>query len=210
MGSNEYDDEKPTYPVRVRSFYLGKFQVTQQVWLALEKENPSTYKGENRPIENVSWYIIKEFISKLTNTTGRPFQLPTEAEWEYAARGSIYSQGYTYAGSDKLEQVGWYDENSGKETHDVGLLLSNELGLYDMSGNVWEWCEDDWHENFQGAPKDGAAWVNEPNRGGGRVIRGGGLFSNAHNCRTVGRYRDAPDLGSEAIGFRLCLHLHLT
>ncbi|MBV6429412.1 MAG: Serine/threonine-protein kinase pkn1 [Haliscomenobacter sp.] len=134
------------------------------------------------------------------------FRLPTESEWEYAARGGKYSEGYRYAGSDRLKQVGWYDENSGKETHEVGLLYPNELGLYDMSGNVWEWCEDQWHGNYQGAPKDGSAWVDQK-QGAARVRRGGGWYYYAQNCRSAYRTYSGPEYRDDDYGFRLVLSL---
>ncbi|MFQ5447467.1 MAG: formylglycine-generating enzyme family protein [Saprospiraceae bacterium] len=209
MGSNEHDDEKPIHRVKVSSFYMGKHQVTQRLWQNLTKENPSVDKGENRPVENVSWDMTRDFIKKLN--LGIPegnMRLPTEAEWEFAARGGIYSQGYTYAGSDKLKQVGWYyDENSGGESHEAGLLRPNELGLYDMSGNVWEWCEDDWHDNYDGAPKDGFAWIDSPGRGVYRVLRGGSSFFDAAYCRSAYRYRYTPGYRFNNYGFRLCLSL---
>lgn len=207
MGDNssEYKQEKPEHEVNVSSFYLGKYPVTQQLWQNIMGNNPSVLKGENLPVETVSWDGVQEFIRNLILKTDKPFRLPTEAEWEYAARGGKYSQGYTYSGSDKLKQVGWYRYNSGNETHDVGLLLANELGLYDMSGNVWEWCEDDWHDNYNGAPKDGSAWMDSPNRGDYRVLRGGSCFYYAENCRPPGRFNGG--LGGRSVngGFRLAL-----
>ncbi len=135
------------------------------------------------------------------------FRLPTEAEWEYAARGGKYSEGYKYAGSDRLKQVGWYDENSGGETHEVGLLYPNELGIYDMSGNVWEWCEDQWHDSYQGAPTDGSAWVDR-DQGVSHVPRGGNCFNFGHSCRAAGRdYYGPLILYGTYIGFRLALSL---
>jgi sulfatase modifying factor 1 len=138
MGDDksEYGSEKPEHPVEVASFYLGKYQVNQSLWEKITGENPSYFKGENRPVEQVSWDDAQSFIQKLNKFTHQKFRLPSEAEWGFSARGGIYSQGYQYAGSDKLSQVGWYDENSENQTHEVGLLLPNELGLYDMSGNV--------------------------------------------------------------------------
>ncbi len=150
------------------------------------------------------WTLALYFFH-VPKETGRPFRLPTEAEWEYAARGGIYSQGYAYAGSDKLKQVGWYDENSNRETHDVGLLLANELGIHDLSGNVLEWCEDDWHGNYDGAPKDGSAWIDSPDRGGYRVVRGGDYFYRALYCRPAYRGRASPDGRGYDIGFRFLL-----
>ncbi len=206
MGSNEDSSEKPIHPVKVSSFYMGKYQVTQALWKAvMNDENPSRFQGDMRPVEQVSWLDTHKFIKKLYKETGKIFQLPTEAEWEYAARGGIYSQGYTYAGSDKLKQVGWYNENSNYETHDVGLLLANELGIHDLSGNVYEWCEDDWHGDYKGTPKDGSAWIDSPERGESRVVRGGYYFSRALYCRPAYRFRLTPDDRFDSLGFRFLL-----
>ncbi len=195
------------HKVTLKSFYLGKYQVTQEVWESVMGNNPATFQGKNRPVEQVSWDDTQQFIRFLKRRTGKSFRLPSESEWEYAARGGRYSQGYTYAGSDKLSQVGWYEGNSNDETHEVGLLLPNELGLYDMSGNVSEWCTDDWHYNYDGAPANGSAWVDTPDRGAGRVLRGGGYFNTAEFCRPAIRGRDAPDFRLGIFGFRLAMSL---
>ena len=207
MGSNDYDDEKPIHRVKVSSFYLGKYQVTQQLWQIFEKENPSYFKGENRPVEMVRWNEVQEFIKKLSKDTGHDFRLPTEAEWEYAARGGIYSQGYDYCGSDKLKQVGWYNESANSQTHDVGLMLANELGIYDMSGNVCEWCEDDYHGDYNSVPKDGSAWIDSPKRGDRRIMRGGSSSNSPMKCRPQARDWSSPDHYLSYYGFRLCLSL---
>ena len=210
MGDNDskFDFEKPAHQVAVSSFYIGQYPVTQRLWQAVMKITPSMFQGEMRPVERVSWDDVQVFIEKLNAETGKTFRLPTEAQWEYAARGGRYSQGYTYAGSDKLKQVGWCDENSHGETHDVGLLLANELGIYDLSGNVWEWCEDDFHTNYAGAPADGSARIDAP-RGEYRVLRGGSAFNDALNCRSAYRLRYLPDYRGN-LGFRLVLPLQLT
>lgn len=236
MGSDYKEDalgsEQPVHSVTIRSFYLGKYLCTQALWEAVMSRNPSRFQGVQRPVEQVSWKDIQTFLKKLNLQIGHPYRLPTEAEWEFAARGGIYSEGYLYAGSDKLKEVGWYKENAGDETRDVGLLLPNELGLYDMSGNLYEWCEDDWHGNYQGAPDDGSAWIygdKEPesqnkkksllgkllnlaedtpkksNRGYYRVLRGGRWSFGKHYCRVSGRYRDTPGVKYDYVGFRLAL-----
>ncbi|MCP5245288.1 MAG: formylglycine-generating enzyme family protein [Burkholderiales bacterium] len=206
MGDNEskYNFEKPAHQVAVASFYMGRYPVTQRLWQAVMDKNPSMFQGEMRPVEQVSWDDAQVFIEQLNAVTGKTFRLPTEAQWEYAARGGKYSQGYTFAGSDKLKQVGWYDENSNGETHDVGLLLANELDIYDLSGNVREWCEDDYHPNYEGAPKDGSAWIDTP-RGEGRVLRGGSNFHKALHCRSTFRRRYHPADRRSNFGFRLVL-----
>ncbi len=219
MGDDrsEYSREKPAHRVKVPSFYMGKYPVTQRLYEAVMGENPSHFKGPQRPVEQVSWHDAQAFIQKLNgredvqaflrqvSLPGPAFRLPTEAEWEYAARGGRYSQGYAYAGSDKLRQVGWYTENSRGETKDVGRLLPNELNLHDMSGNVWEWCEDDWHDNYKGAPDDGTAWIDAPGRGPARVDRGGGYFAGASLCRPAYRIRDTPGFRNGSLGFRLAV-----
>lgn len=226
MGAEEedqeaYDWEKPNHEVVVPSFYMGKYPVTQRLWKAVMggEEEVSYFEGDKRPKTNVSWDEAKQFMEKLNALSevqayikeleppGVIFRLPTEAEWEFAARGGTKSRGFRYAGSDKLDEVGWYDENSYNENKAVGLKLPNELGLYDMSGNVWEWCEDDWHDNYKGAPEDGSAWINSPERGHARVFRGGGYFRYRQDCRCSYRYYFSPGNCSLIISFRLALSL---
>ena len=210
MGGERFDREEPIHEVRVPSFYMAKYLVTQKLFHTVMQENPSSRKGEKRPVERVSWNKAKEFIDTLNKQTAiqatkGTFCLPTEAEWEYAARGGIYNRGYTYCGSDDLKQVAWYAANSGNETKPVGLLLPNQLGLYDMSGNVYEWCEDDWHKDYNSKdrPDDGSAWLDTPNRGAYRVLRGGGCFFSPVHCRPAYRRSNSPDFRNGNIGFRL-------
>ena len=139
QGSDAYDNEKPAHQVTLSSFSIGRYEVTQEEWQAVMGSNPSWFKGPKRPVENVSWDDCQAFIKKLNEMTGKQFRLPTEAEWEFASRGGIKSQGYKYSGSNNLNSVAWYADNSGNTTHDVGQESPNELGIYDMSGNVWEW-----------------------------------------------------------------------
>ena len=142
QGCENVSGEKPTHSVTLSSFYLCKYEVTQALWIAVMGENPSNHKGDNLPVEQVSWNDCQNFITRLNSLTDRKFRLPTEAEWEYAARGGNRSHGYKYSGSNNLSEVAWYGGNGGYNTHPVGLKGPNELGLYDMSGNVYEWCSD--------------------------------------------------------------------
>jgi formylglycine-generating enzyme required for sulfatase activity len=197
-----WDDEKPAHEVTLKDFYIGKYPVTQAQWHAVMGNNPSQNKGcDDCPVESVSWNDIQGFLKKLNALTGQQFRLPTEAEWEYAARGGQQSKGYLYSGSNNLDEVGWFSKNSGGKTHPVGQKQPNELGLHDMSGNVWEWCEDDWH-NYHGAPADGRAWVDSP-RGTYRVYRGGSWFYGPQRCRAAFRLNSAPASRNLSLGFRL-------
>lgn len=195
MGSNEYDKEKPIHRVTVPDFYLCEHLLTQAVWQAIMDNNPSSFKGKQNPVEQVSWIDAQAFIEKLNAwekahpNRNRPpgyYCMPSEAQWEYAARGGHLSQGFTYAGSNHLDEVGYYDRNSARQTRPVGQLYPNELGLYDMSGNAWEWCQDEWHDNYKGAPTDGSAWQEQKdikNKNIFRVVRGGSWNDSPSNCR---------------------------
>ncbi len=202
MGSPEgegYDSERPQHEVTVPGFYLGKYQVTQAQWEAVMGKNPSHFKGDPAlPVENVTWNDAKEFCEKLAKVTGQAYRLPSEAEWEYACRAGTTGD---YAGD--LDAMAWHSKNSGGKTHPVGQLQHNAFGLYDMHGNVWEWCEDDWHGSYAGAPTDGRAWVDTPSRGSLRVARGGGWRDNAVFCRSASRYRLSPGYRDDYLGFRL-------
>ena len=153
----------------------------------------------NRPVEMVSWNDCQEFISKLNRMTGKRFRLPTEAEWEYAARGGNRSRGYKYAGSDNPGSIAWYYENSGNTTHPVGTKTPNELGIYDMSGNVWEWCQD-WYSFYSGGFQTNPTG---PTSGSNRVNRGGGMHNIAWSCRVTNRLDGVPSATSNFLGLRL-------
>ena len=201
MGNREEDAEKyelPVHEVQIPNFFMGKHLVTQAIYEAITGQNPSEFQGPEHPVETVSWNEAKEFIQQLNKQTGKSYHLLTEAEWEYAARGGTYSEDYLYSGSDNLKEVGWFEENNTpRGTKPVGQKLPNELGIYDMSGNVWEWCEDDDHDHYKGAPKDGSAWIDQPDRGEFRVLRGGYWGDRARDCRVSFRGRLGPDLSRQ-------------
>ena len=201
QGSDAYDWEKPAHSVTLSGYYIGKYEVTQKLWKAVMGNNPSYFKGDNLPVEQVSWNDVQEFIRKLNQLTGKSYRLPTEAEWEYAARGGSNSRGYKYSGSDNVGSVAWYYENSGSTTHPVGSKSPNELGIYDMSGNVWEWCQDwygDYSSSSQRNPKG-------PASGSNRVGRSGGWCNGAGSCRVSYRLNLSPVNRYDFLGFRLVL-----
>ena len=169
-----------------KGFYIGKFEVTQAQWQEVMGSNPSFFKGSNLPVEKVSWDDVQEFINKLNARTGKNYRLPTEIEWEFAAKGGTLSKGYEYSGSNNIDDVAWYKENSGKKTNPVGTKKPNELGIYDMSGNAWEWCQDSYDS-----------------RNRFRVLRCGSWYRNATIVRVSSRRNSPPSSRSNLYGFRL-------
>ena len=212
MGSNDCDREQPPHMVTVSTFYIGETEVTQELWKAVMGDNPSNFKkGGNYPVENVSWNDCQTFIKKLNEKTGKKFRLPTEAEWEFAARGGK-SGGTKYSGSDNLSEVAWYgywDDNDKNRTitttttMPVAQKKPNSLGIYDMSGNVWEWCND-WYASdyYKNSPSNNP---QGPSSGSYRVLRGGSWSYNADLCRVALRNGYRPDYGNYFNGLRLAL-----
>ncbi len=195
QGSDAWDDEKPAHKETVSDFMIGETPVTQELWQAVMGSNPSSFTGDlQRPVERVSWNDCQEFIRKLNQLTGQNFRLPSEAEWEYAARGGNRSKGYKYAGSNDVDAVAWRLPNSGKTTHRVKNKQPNELGIYDMSGNVWEWCQDKWCGDY-----------NSPRNFGYRVLRGGSWDDYARSVRVSNRNSHGPGRRNNDYGLRLAL-----
>ena len=195
QGSEAYGGEKPVPRVTLSDYIIGKYEVTQELWEAVMGSNPSNYSGKNNPVENVSWNDCQKFIIKLNSLTGMTFRLPTEAE--YAARGGNKSRHYKYSGSNNIDDVAWYTNNSGSKTHAVGTKVPNELGIYDMSGNVWEWCSD-WclyATNSSGSHTSVSY----------RILRGGSWNNGARNCRVSDRNYFVPRYSNGSSGLRLAL-----
>ena len=209
LGEGCYYDEKPAHQVTLSDYYIGKYEVTQAQWIEIMGNNPSDSKGyNNNPVENVSWDNVQEFIRRLNEKTGKNYRLPTEAEWEYAARGGNSYQGYRgylYSGSNNLDDVGWYKGNSINrfKSYPVGGKKANGLGIYDMSGNVNEWCSD-WHAShyYSSSPQNNPTG---PSDGGQRVYRGGDYYNSPFHNRVSKRASRKPNYNSTTLGFRLCL-----
>ncbi len=199
-----FDIAKPVHSVTLSSYYhIGKTEVTQALWQAVMGSNPSNFKGADLPVENVTWYDCQVFIQKLNRLTGRNFRLPTEAEWEFACRGGNNSCGYKYSGSNNLGSVAWYNGNSGGTTLPVATKAPNELGIYDMSGNVWEWCSD-WYAHYT-ANFFTQTNPTGPQSGSHRVLRGGSWISIAGYCRSSLRLDSDPANRYAGLGLRLAL-----
>lgn len=218
------DNEKPSHQVTLNSYYIGETEVTQDLWQTVMGNVPSYFRGNKQPVEQVSWNDCQEFIRKLNSLTGKNFRLPTEAEWEFAARGGNKSCGYKYSGSNNIGNVAWYNDNSNwkcnksfislykimpkhncdkQASHPVKQKHSNELGIYDMSGNVWEWCQDR-YGYYSSSSQDNPTG---PSEGLGRIIRGGSWISNAKFCRSSFRLYLSPNSSGYYLGFRLALSL---
>jgi formylglycine-generating enzyme required for sulfatase activity len=202
MGSNDYDSEKPIHSVKVSDFYIGKYEVTQKQWREVMGNNPPELNNKNCdkcPVERVSWDDVQEFLKKLNQKTGKTYRLPTEEEWEYATRGGNKSAGYKYAGSNDIGRVAWYGVNYKESkygtqgtTHPVGTKSPNELDIYDMSGNVWEWTSSGWSDSYK-----------KPRNSQYYVLRGGSWDSYAINCRVANRSIFVPTGRNNELGFRL-------
>lgn len=206
MGSNDAEawyNERPVHQVTLSDYYIGQTEVTQALWQAVMGSNPSYRKGGSMPVESVSWYDCQEFIVKLNQITGENFSLPTEAQWEFAARGGNYSKGYKYSGSNNIDAVAWYVDNAwyvqDDGTRPVATKQPNELGIYDMSGNVFEWCSDWWGAYSSESVTDPSGPLSDSTR----VLRGGSWYYNATYCRCTYRYYLPPTGTSYYLGLRL-------
>jgi formylglycine-generating enzyme required for sulfatase activity len=197
-----FADEEPVHRVTLKGFALGRTEVTQGQWKSLMGNNPSKFSGffsgcDDCPVEQVNWGMVKAFIQSLNAKTGKTYRLPSEAEWEYACRAGGTQ---TYCGGENVDSVAWYGGNSGSKTHAVAGKQPNAWGLYDMSGNVWEWAEDCWNRTYKGAPSDGSAWINGSCKW--RVLRGGSWNNEPPNARSAERNQASAELGGHNLGFR--------
>ncbi|MBO5132518.1 MAG: formylglycine-generating enzyme family protein [Paludibacteraceae bacterium] len=202
QGEDCVKSEKPAHPVFVRSYAISKNLVTQRQWREVMGKNPSVMGDDDSPVTNVSWNDVQKFLKKLNNFLGKNYRLPTEAEWEYAARGGTYTNDMKYSGSNDIGEVGWYKNNSNDVIHPVGRKKGNELEINDMSGNIWEWCSD-WYASY---PEDTETELINPQggeTGTERVVRGGYYEGPATFCRVSCRNKNKPDQASDIIGFRL-------
>lgn len=196
----EHSYETPEHQVTLSDFRIGKFEVTQKLWVAVMGDNPSSVKGDDLPVESVSWNDIQLFIEKLNKMTGRKYRLPTEAEWEYAAKGGNKSAGYIYIGGNNPDRETWNFNNSDHKSHEVGLLMPNELGIYDMGGNVQEWVQD-WYAHYTEKVQKNPKGAKKSDIG--KIIRGG-CFSNLPEYNKPGcRFVSNPNFKCPFIGFRL-------
>jgi formylglycine-generating enzyme required for sulfatase activity len=207
LGEADREKDETSHMVLLsQGFYMQTTPVTQNQWEAVVGRNPSRARGDgDKPVECVSWHDVRDFIKRLNNrVVGMGFRLPAEAQWEYACRAGTRTKYYTGDTEADLDRAGWYRENANNTTHPVAQREPNSFGLYDMHGNVWEWMEDDWHDNYQGAPLDGSAWVDNP-RCSYRVVRGGSWYFPARYCRSTYRHGFGPGFRLDFLGFRLVL-----
>ena len=200
QGNDVGDDEKPVHSVTLSGYYIGKTEVTQALWKAVMGSNPSHFEGDDLPVEKVSWDDCQTFISKLNALTGKNFRLPTEAEWELAARGGNQSRHTQYSGSSRIDDVAWYLYNSGYKTHPVKTKQPNELGIYDMTGNVEEWCQD-WYGSYSSYSQTNPTGASS---GSYRVFRGG-WWIGTRECRSANRGYGEPERSGNFLGLRLVL-----
>ena len=201
QASDAFSDELPTHKVTLSPFLIGKYEVSQTLWLAVMGENPSENSGFNLPVDNVTWNDCQTFITKLNELTGKNFRLLTEAEWEYAARGGNKNKGYKYSGSNNLDDVAWCQDNSNNASHAMGTKAPNELGIYDMTGNVMEWVSD-WKGNYSSGAQTNPTG---PDTGTKKVIRGGSSGNVERLSRITNRNSMDPNMTSKYLGLRLCL-----
>ena len=201
---DDMKEAKPLHSVKLNDYYIGKYPVTQEQWLSFMEGNPSYFRGSvYNPVENVCWYDCIEFIEKLNKTGNKLFRLPTEAEWEFAARGGRASEGFRFSGSNNLEKIAWYGENAGKRTHPVGKKAPNELGIFDMSGNVWEWCNDWYDEAYYNHSPFNNPYG--PKTGKCKVLRGSSWYDLKNLNRIAIRYKLYPKARYFDIGLRLAM-----
>lgn len=211
QGAEANSDEKPAHAVKISSFWICRYEVTQAEWEAVMGRNPSRFKGEKRPVENVSWNQCQQFVLKLNQRSNKTFRMPTEAEWEYAARGGKKTKAFKYAGSNDISQVAWdrnqcyykTESNPNYGTHNVGTKMPNGLGIYDMSGNVFEWCSD-WYasQSYSIGTKRDPKGINSGNF---KVNRGGSWYKFPKSCRVSCRNCDRPEYRSHNLGLRLVM-----
>lgn len=200
-GKHADETALPSHTVNVKAFAIGKFEVTQDEWFSIMGTRPAQFKGGSHPVEQVTWKLAREFTRKLSEKTGKQYRLPSEAEWEYAARAGTQSEHYFGQGS--LADHAWFDDNSEESTHPVGERRANAFGLHDMYGNVWEWTHDCWNDSYAGAPDDGSAWIKGDC--GQRVVRGGTWYSKAASVGSSVRTKFSSEIrySSRGGGFRV-------